>query len=131
MGIRIEVMTRPDSLQDRGLVLPRPVRVYNIDGEVAHLNPTANAGKDWVVELPKDRETIPVMLDASRSTAGSVEIIAYDWFKEGVPLGEGKMLEIALPLGRHVIDLVVTDANGCLDVTDVIIYVHRPGFPEP
>ena len=102
-----------------------------IEGVIYHTAPSADAGKDWVVELPENQETVVVLLDASASTSGSADIAAYDWFEEETLIGEGETLEIALPLGRHVIHLVVTDVEGCQDVTDVIIYVHRPGFPEP
>lgn len=96
-----------------------------IEGVIDHTAPSADAGKDWLVELLENQETVAVLLDASASTSGSAGIVAYDWFQEETLIGEGEALEIALPLGRHVIHLVVTDAKGCQGVTDVIVYVHR------
>ena len=99
------------------------------NGSDASAGPRADAGEDRVVNISADQETVGVQLDAGASQPGSAVPLTYDWYEDNLFLGEGPTLEIALPVGRHVCHLVVTDAEGRQDGTDVIVYVHRPGLP--
>lgn len=90
----------------------------------AYPGPLADAGEDRVINISPDQETVTVHLDAGASQAGSAELLSYDWSDDEQHLGEGVTLELALPAGRHVCYLVVTDAEGRQAVTDVIVYVN-------
>ena len=79
--------------------------------------PCADAGEDRVINISVDQEMATVQLDAGASQAGPAVPMTYDWYEGDVFLGRGAA-------GRHVCTLVVTDAEGQQDGTDVVVYVN-------
>jgi len=100
------------------------------NGNNASPGSRADAGEDRVVNIASDQETVMVQLEAGAAQAGPAVPLLHEWYDDDVFLGAGPTLELALRVGRHVCYLVVTDAEGRQDVTDVIVYVNRPGLPE-
>jgi hypothetical protein len=91
--------------------------------------PVANAGPDQVVQCSGE-----VTLDASASTDPDNDITLYQWFEhfglpEQVLLGEGKSVDVNLPVGEHVITLRVTDAVGDTSTDEVEVTVEDTEAP--
>jgi len=74
-------------------------------------------------------EGVEVRLDGSHSIdLDSIpgvydDIVRYDWYEGDTYLGSGQVLRLVLPLGMHVITLVVTDSFGETDTDEVVIVV--------
>jgi hypothetical protein len=86
--------------------------------------PIANAGPNRTY-----LEGIETILDGSGSTDPDsirctyYDIVGYDWYEGDTYLGSGQVLRLVLPLGTHVITLVVTDSSGRTDTDEVVIVV--------
>lgn len=96
---------------------------------VVNSPPLADAGDDAVVEATRP-EGATVLLDASGSsdadsTPGTNDdIVSFQWFAGGVQVADGQLAEIILPLGAHVVTLVVTDSANETSQDDVLITVQ-------
>ena len=95
--------------------------------------PTADAGEDQDLECTS-ASGAEVILDGTNSsdpdsTPGTRDdIVSYRWIENaGQPaetvLGEGEILNIVLPLGRHEITLLVSDSQGETDTDEVVVTV--------
>jgi hypothetical protein len=95
--------------------------------------PVANAGPDQTVPCTGN-SSAQVTLDGSASTDPASEITTYDWFEhygtpEQVLLDRGKTVEVVLPLGEHVITLLVVDALGDSSTDQVVVKVEETTPP--
>ena len=91
------------------------------------LGPRAEAGPSQVVALPGGSATAVVNLDASASQAQADA--TFEWRVPGGPvLGAGAKLATNLPEGVHMIQLVVTSANGAMATDEVLIRVVSGGL---
>ncbi|HEX6057920.1 MAG TPA: hypothetical protein VFZ11_02790 [Gemmatimonadaceae bacterium] len=90
--------------------------------------PTAHAGADRVVECNGHGGT-PVRLDGGLSSDPDGDPLAWEW---SGPFGTaaGAQPTVLLPLGRHVIRLVVDDGFGGVDEDEVVIEVIDTTAPE-
>ncbi|WP_424584904.1 PKD domain-containing protein, partial [Tunicatimonas sp.] len=92
--------------------------------------PTANAGDDQRVEADEDGFA-NVTLDGSKSEDEDGTIIRYDW-REDVENGtllvtsEESTVTVPLPIGEHLIVLVVEDNDMATASDAVMIYVDEP-----
>ncbi len=86
--------------------------------------PVANAGADQTVACQ-----LPVTLDGSASTdANSTEgtnddIAAFEWFLGDSAIATGEVVDVDLPIGIHLVTLLVTDVMGASDADTVIVTV--------
>ncbi len=65
------------------------------------------------------------ILNAENSTDSDGEILSYVWKEDGVELGNGVQLEIEFELGEHNILLEVTDNDGAMVSTSIILRVNQ------
>jgi len=89
--------------------------------------PVAHAGPEQIVECTGN-SSAEVKLDGSGSTDPNGDIAIYEWFEHfGTPaqvlLGSGRIADVVLPLGEHVITLRVTDTTGKGSTDEVIVRV--------
>ena len=100
---------------------------------VANHPPVADAGPDATLECSSPAG-IAVRLDGSRSSDADSppgtgdDIVLYEWFENfgrpgEIPLGAGRVLDITLPLGVHLLTLRVTDRASAMSTDDVVITV--------
>ena len=83
--------------------------------------PTANAGVDQTVERGDD-----VLLDATQSTDADGTIVSYQWTRNGTVLATGAqpaVSSVALGVGVHTIDLLVTDNDSATATDSVVVTV--------
>ncbi len=96
--------------------------------------PTANAGADQTITLPKDS----ALLDGSKSTDADGTITTYKWIKIAGPTSSNiiapnlsKTLVKSLVAGVYQFELTVTD-NGGLSAKDTVkIMADAPGNQPP
>jgi len=83
--------------------------------------PSANAGTDQEITDADNNGSEPVTLDGSSSTdpQGSDTIQSYLWQENSTQIASGITAQVNLPIGEHVITLMVTDSSG-LSGTDTI-----------
>jgi len=84
--------------------------------------PKANAGEDI-----NTTQGSSFIFDGSGSS-DDVGIVKYEWFEEGIKLGEGEMLEFNatdLGIGEHNITLVTTDTDDSDDSDNILVIVFQ------
>ena len=97
---------------------------YASKGTVAP--PVANAGKNQYLRADK-KNFVYVDLDGSASFDDGV-IQHYVWTKDGLPLGEGKILpRTPMGIGDNIIHLTVTDNDGLSTSTSFKVRVNPAG----
>ena len=72
--------------------------------------PMADAGDDQTTFSP-DGAAVKVTLDGSGSTAPAGVTLNYTWFKDAQQIATGVNPTIDLPIGEHVIELIVNDGK--------------------
>lgn len=88
--------------------------------------PVANAGADQVLSRTYvEGGSVIVTLDGSASSDHDNDIVSYVW--SGAVSATGAVKNVALPFGKHVMTLTVTDAHGASSSDDVQIIVS--GIP--
>ena len=99
---------------------------------VAEDDPTkvvANAGDD-IIALDSDKDgQETVALDGSKSQSGNGAITTYDWALNGETIATTERANVTLPLGQHLISLVVTDVTGKVSPPDVVKVFVTTGEP--
>ena len=90
------------------------------------IRPVANAGPNQNFTVDDNNATVSVTLDGSMSTDPDGTIVSYLWNLNDALLASGSGPVVELPVGRHVITLVVTDDYGGADDDDVVINVTGP-----
>lgn len=102
--------------------------------------PMAEAGPDRSVECTSEFGAV-IMLDGSNSSDPDSEpgtnddIASFEWYDgfgtaSQVLLGTGQILEIMMPLGQHVVTLLVRDRVGSTDVDEAVITVADTHPPD-
>jgi hypothetical protein len=97
--------------------------------------PVADAGPDQTLECAGATGAL-VTLDGSNSsdpdsTPGTNDdIVSFQWFNGGTPIGTGETLNYTFPLGVHTVTLVVTDSFDETASDEVIITVEDSTPPE-
>jgi hypothetical protein len=93
--------------------------------------PVADAGPDQTVDADSAC-TGTVTLDGSASSDPDEDIVSWEWFEDGTPLGSGETLSHAFvnDLGDHIITLVVTDSFGETNSDEVTITMVDTTPPE-
>jgi hypothetical protein len=95
----------------------------------ANMSPSAYAGPDQkVIDADGDAEE-SVILNALRSYDPDGKIVAYVWKEGSTQVGAGVAPWVSLPVGRHVVTLVVTDDQGATDQDSMEITVKPADAP--
>jgi hypothetical protein len=115
-----------DSGDSTSIADPVEVVVDNIDEP-----PAADAGPDQTIFDTDESGAESVTLDAEASTHDPQRTATFAWKdrwdnRPPVSLGSGKRLTSNLPVGTHVITMVVTDSLGNQDDDEVVIAVSPP-----
>jgi hypothetical protein len=87
--------------------------------------PEAEAGADQQVEDANQDGTARVYLDGTASS-DDVGIVGYSWKLQGQEVATGPTPSILLPLGTHIIELVVSDADGQTHSDWLTVVVFQP-----
>jgi len=87
--------------------------------------PIADAGPDQNVTDNDDNGSEDVTLDGSGSSDPDGTITAYDWQESSVTIATGVSPTVALAVGVHTIDLIVTDDDSATD-TDTMVATVDP-----
>ncbi len=96
---------------------------YNYDNQA----PTAVAGPDQTLTDTDRNGSEEVQLDGTGSSDPDGFLPSYDWFENGAPLAIQQSAPLlTLPLGRHVIDLRVTDERGLNAWDQIVVLVKLP-----
>ncbi len=74
-----------------------------------HNYPLANAGEDILVSLSGEQTSATVLLDGSFSQGSN---LTYLWTENGNTLATTQSAEVSFSLGKHLVYLTVTDADG-------------------
>jgi hypothetical protein len=90
------------------------------------LPPTADAGDDQTVSDADGDCAQPVTLSGSGTAAGGATVAGYSWREGCVAIASGSSPTVALPVGRHRLELVVTDSDGQTGRDRVEIAVFGP-----
>ena len=93
--------------------------------------PIADSGLDQLVSDEGGDGSELVTLDASGSRDPDGSIAEYRWTIDGEEIANGENPRVALPVGTHVIELVVTDWQGLTDTDHVTVTVVSPPRPPP
>ncbi|MEM7478160.1 MAG: PKD domain-containing protein, partial [Planctomycetota bacterium] len=103
--------------------------------------PTANAGEDQLVTDADNNGSESIQLDGSLSSDSDGTIVQYVWSINTATIGSGPRPTVDLAIGRHEIQLTVTDNDGLTDTDQVVIDVLsgntnqipllNPGFEFP
>ncbi len=91
--------------------------------------PVADAGPDQFLVDRNEDGVEQILLDGSASTDDGL-IVAYEWAEDGVLLGSGVVVEVALAVGEHAITLTVTDDEELSDSDLIHVTVAAPLQPQ-
>lgn len=85
--------------------------------------PVANAGADTVLLDLNNDNVESYQLDASGSSDAENAIYSYEWFENDILIASGITPTITLSNGIHIIELVVTDNQGAMDIDTLQVFV--------
>lgn len=102
---------------------------------VLHREPTIVLPAEVTVVDADEDGVETVVLDASSTTDPDGELVDFRWTQGLDEVGEGPSLDLAVPVGDHVLTLTATDDFGLSDVASVVVhvvsaYARDPGGPE-
>ena len=116
----------PDTVDERiasFMFLHMNLAAIPVDPPIADAGPDQNATTDALITLNGSGSSDP------DSTPGTNDGIAsYSWRLEGTEIATGEVAFVTLPLGVHVITLVVTDLSGLTAQASVAIDVRLPNI---
>jgi len=118
------VFTLPADWRSEGASL----QVRSVNGPA--LSSWVLAGKPPVANAGLDRSVAQwdfIAVDGSLSSDSDGKIATYHWRNDGFLVGRGQRTEIQLPLGKHNVELTVTDDAGLASIDQVQVTV----FEEP
>ena len=88
--------------------------------------PVANAGPDqYVTDLDHSGDEV-IILNGSASHDNEGPISSWLWFLNGSQIASDQVVSVTLAVGVHNIVLVVEDAEGHIDMDEVLVYVNPP-----
>ncbi|HXG49495.1 MAG TPA: HYR domain-containing protein [Methylomirabilota bacterium] len=90
--------------------------------------PVADAGQDLIVECTGAATQVQLNGQASSDPEG--DRLVFKWILQGVVLGTEPVLDIALPVGRQVVTLVVADPDGATAEDTVEVQVTDTTSPS-
>lgn len=97
-------------------------------GGIVNEHPVANAGPSQnVIDTDSDSQEM-IVLDGSGSYDPDGSIESYAWFKNGTQIASGLSATVMLPIGVHVVALVVTDTAGGTDADETEVGVFPPVY---
>ena len=89
-----------------------------------NLPPSADAGPDQFGD-----GTTAFLLNANRSRDSDGSVVQFDWRSGGVLIARGRVTEVELRAGEHLIELTVTDDDGATATDTLIIFVGEEFRP--
>jgi len=89
--------------------------------------PTANAGPDQVLTDADGDNAESVALDGSGSRDADGTVASYEWREGSTMLASAAQTTVSLPVGTHLLTLVVSDDDGATASDGVVITVQ----PQP
>lgn len=90
------------------------------------LRPIANAGSNQNFDVSDINDMVTVTLDGSLSSDPDGTIVTYTWTLADTLLASVSNPVVDLPVGRHIITLMVTDDYGGTDDDDVSVNITVP-----
>ena len=87
--------------------------------------PTADAGKDLVIEDMDSNGSEQVTLDASNSSDPDGTLVSYLWSVADTDIGSGETLNTTFNVGAHEVVLTVTDNFGSTATDSLTVFVAR------
>ncbi|HYX09990.1 MAG TPA: T9SS type A sorting domain-containing protein, partial [Bacteroidales bacterium] len=99
----------------------------SVTGTTTSVNqaPDAYAGPDQTVTISDGDSVKSVILYGSGSNDFDGSIVSYSWSENGKEICTGSITSAALPAGKHILTLKVTDNDGATSTDEVIVTVNE------
>ena len=107
---------------------PGPITPQGPQATPPNVAPVAVAGADQVAECASHSGSA-VTLTSAGSSDSDGQIVLYEWFENGFPVGTGPSPTVTLALGTHTIILRVRDEDGGTNDDVVIVEIRDTTKP--